>query len=430
MRLSKLFLPIIKENPSEASVISHKLMLRAGMIRQLTSGIYNWLPLGKMVLDNIANIIRTELNNSDCQEIIMPTIQPASLWVESERYDGYGKEMLRITDRHDNEMLYGPTAEEVVTDIFRNNISSYKQLPKTLYQINWKFRDEIRPRFGVMRGREFLMKDAYSFNLSVADAHQTYHNMYKTYLHIFKKMGLTAIPVTADTGPIGGNLSHEFHVIADTGESEIYFDKKLNNTNLSVQEMMNLYAAADEKHDPSTCPIAADELMQKRGIEVGHIFYLGQKYSQILNARIADNNGNLIHPEMGCYGIGVSRLVAAAIEANHDENGIIWPEEIAPFKVAIINLKIDDTSCIQASEYLYNKFHANHISCLLDDSDERAGSKFATNDLIGTPWQIIVGPKNIINGQVELKDRRSGEKLILSTEEALSRLIKKLHHGN
>jgi prolyl-tRNA synthetase len=423
MRLSQYFLPILKENPSEATIVSHRLMLRAGMVRQLSSGLYNWLPLGLKVLRKIEGVVQREMDKAGALELLMPCIQPAELWQESGRYDDYGKEMLRITDRHERGLLFGPTNEEVVTDIFRQNIKSYKDLPKNLYHIQWKFRDEIRPRFGVMRGREFLMKDAYSFDIDFAGAKAAYDNMYETYLRIFKALGMSAIPVSANSGAIGGNLSHEFHIVADTGESEIFYDEKFDelakSSTIDIAAMQGLYAAADEKHVPAECPIPAERLRSRRGIEVGHIFYFGTKYSAAMNAKVTNNQGEQVLAEMGSYGIGVSRLVGAIIEASHDERGIIWPEAVAPFKVAVINLKHGDEACTAIADSLYEQLTARAVDVLYDDTKDSAGSKFATQDLIGTPWQISIGPRGAASGTVELKERRTGEKQELSVEAAL-----------
>lgn len=427
MRLSRYFLPILKETPAEASITSHRLMLRAGMIRQLSSGIYSWLPLGLRVLRNVEQIVREGMDKAGALELLMPTIQPAELWQESGRYDDYGKEMLRIHDRHGNDYLYGPTNEEVITDIFRKNVRSYKDLPKNLYHIQWKFRDEIRPRFGVMRGREFLMKDAYSFDLDFESAKAAYNAMYLAYLNIFRAMGLNAIPVRADSGAIGGNLSHEFHIVADTGESAIFydaaFDELAKNPDIDVEAMHQLYAAADEKHDAANCPVPAEQLRSRRGIEVGHVFYFGTKYSQAMNAYVTNKAGEQVLVEMGSYGIGVSRLLGAIIEASHDERGIIWPEAVAPFKVAVINLKAGNEACDAVAETLYARLKLAGVEALYDDTDNSAGSKFATQDLIGTPWQLSVGPRGVTAGTVELKDRKTGEKQELSMEAALAKLL-------
>ena len=404
MKLSKYLLPIIKENPAEAQIASHRLMLRAGMVRQVGAGIYNWLPLGLRVLKNIEQIVREEMDAIGCLELLMPTMQPAELWQESGRYEAYGKEMLRIKDRSERDMVFGPTAEEVVTDIFRNACKSYKDLPKILYNIQWKFRDEIRPRFGVMRGREFLMKDAYSFDIDEASARETYWKIHAAYLRAFTKMGLTAVPVRANTGPIGGDLSHEFHIVAKTGESALYYNDDFS------------YAMADEMHDPKTAP---KDFKTARGIEVGHIFYFGDKYSKAMNVKVAGPVGAQIVPEMGSYGIGISRLVAAVIEASHDENGIIWPEEVAPFQVGLINIKPGDAACDKICDEIYAKLP----SCLYDDREGSAGQKFATMDLIGLPWQIAVGPRGAANGMVELKERKSGEKKEILLEQAIKQFI-------
>lgn len=411
MKLSNYFLPTLKENPIDATVVSHQLMVRAGMIRQTASGIYTWLPLGLKVLRKVEKIIKTEMDKSGALEVLMPTIQPAELWQESGRYDAYGKEMLRIKDRHDRDILYGPTHEEVITDIFRKNVTSYKDLPKNLYQIHWKFRDEIRPRFGLMRGREFLMKDSYSFDIDEVSAKKTYNLMYETYFKIFRAMGLKPMAVRADTGAIGGDLSHEFHLLAETGESAIYYDKKFDDLkNFDVAEMQSMYAMADEMHDPKKCPIAESQLNSKRGIEVGHIFNFGLKYSKAMEASVMGTSGEKIYPNMGSYGIGVSRVVAAAIEANHDENGIVWPKEIAPFQVALINVRAGDELCDKTCEEIYHKLQAQGIEVIYDDTKASLGQKFSIADLIGIPTQVIVGPKSAAAGKVEIKDRKSGEK--------------------
>lgn len=425
MRLSRYFLPILKETPAEASITSHRLMLRAGMIRQLSSGIYSWMPLGLKVLRKVENIVREGMNNAGAIELLMPTIQPAELWQESGRYDDYGKEMLRITDRHEHSLLFGPTNEEAITDIFRKNIRRYKDLPKNLYHVQWKFRDEIRPRFGVMRGREFLMKDAYSFDLDYDSAKASYNAIYLAYLHIFKKIGVNVIPVRADSGAIGGNLSHEFHIVAGTGESKIFydaaFDELAKNDTIDVDAMHQLYAAADEKHVADKCPIPEERLRSKRGIEVAHIFYFGTKYSKAMNAYVTNRAGEQVPVEMGSYGIGVSRLLGAIIEASHDDKGIIWPEAVAPFKVAIINLKVGNEACDTACEQLYTSFQAKGVDVLYDDTEGSVGSKFATQDLIGTPWQVSIGPRSIVNGMAELKERKTGEKIELSIEAILGK---------
>ncbi|MCZ6902544.1 MAG: proline--tRNA ligase [Rickettsia endosymbiont of Ixodes persulcatus] len=412
MLLSKYFLPILKEEPSESQVTSHKLMLRSGMIRQQAAGIYTWLPLGLKILKNIENIVRSNMNKAGALEVLMPCIQPAHLWMESGRFENYGKEMLKFQDRHDNTLLFGPTNEDMITDIFRHNIKSYKDLPKNLYHIQWKFRDEIRPRFGVMRGREFLMKDAYSFDINEENAVKTYNQMFKAYINTFRDLGVFAIPVIADNGPIGGNLSHEFHIIAETGESTIYYDKRFktlkDNPDIDVEEIKSWYAAAEEKHDVNKLPISEQEITSSKGIEVGHIFYIGSKYSVNMNALINDEHGKLTPVEMSSYGIGISRLIAAIIEANCDEKGIIWPSSVAPFKVSLINLNIHDSKCTELAERAYKELSAQNIEVLYDDTDARPGSKFATHDLIGSPYQIIIGPKKAANNIVEFKNRKSG----------------------
>lgn len=435
MRLTRYFLPTLKENPSEAQIVSHRLMLRAGMIKQQAAGIYSWLPMGHRVLKNIEQIVREEQNRAGAHEVLMPTIQPADLWRESGRYDDYGQEMLRITDRHERDMLYGPTNEEVITDIFRTHCKSYRDVPVNLYHIQWKFRDEVRPRFGVMRGREFLMKDAYSFDLDAAGAKRSYNKMFVAYLRTFERMGLKAIPMKADTGPIGGDLSHEFIILADTGESEVFCDRRWLDMDLSgrhvsydddlepiFQELTGIYAATDEMHDPANCPLAADEMVTRRGIEVGHIFYFGEKYSKPMGAVVSTPGGEQVPVHMGSYGIGVSRLVGGIIEASHDEAGIIWPESVAPFPVGLINLRTGDAACDAACADLEAKLSAAGKEPLYDDRDERAGGKFADMDLIGLPWQLIVGPRGLKNGVVELKNRASGEREELSVESALAKL--------
>ncbi len=427
MRLSKFFLPTLKETPAEAQIVSHRLMLRAGMIRQESAGIYSWLPLGLRVLKNIEIIIREEQDAAGAQEILMPTIQPADLWRESGRYDDYGKEMLRIEDRHGRDLLYGPTNEEMVTAILKDYIKSYRELPVNLYHIQWKFRDEVRPRFGVMRGREFLMKDAYSFDLDLEGAKKSYDNMFAAYLRTFARMGLKAVPVRADPGAIGGDMSHEFHILAETGESAIFYDAAydemtLDSDNPDVAALQSIYAAEEELHDPKTCPVAADRLKQARGIEVGHIFFFGTKYSASMGLVVDGPGGERITPEMGSYGIGVSRLPAAIIEASHDENGIIWSDSVAPFAVGLVNLKVSDEACVCQCDDIYDRLRAAGIEVLYDDRDERPGAKFADMDLIGLPWQLVVGPRGLDAGTVELKRREGGEKEELSLESALEKL--------
>ena len=435
MRLSQYFLPLLKETPKEAQIASHRLMLRAGMIQQSSAGIYSWLPLGKKVLDKIADIVRQEQNRAGALEIMMPTIQPAELWQESGRYDDYGAEMLRIRDRHERDMLYGPTNEEQVTDIFRAHVRSYKALPLNLYHIQWKFRDEVRPRFGIMRGREFLMKDAYSFDTDAQGARAAYNRMFVSYLKTFARMGLTAIPMEADTGPIGGDMSHEFIILAETGESGVYFHKDWLNADLVTQvnydedlqpvidRFTSLYARADEMHDPDQCPVPAYELMSLRGIEVGHIFYFGEKYSAAMGASVAGPDGSNKPVHMGSYGIGVSRLVGGVIEASHDEKGIIWPRAVAPFDVAVVNLKVGDDTCMTCADDLYARLQAAGADPIYDDRDDRPGAKLAAIDLIGIPWQIIIGPRGMDNGVVEVKNRRTGEAVEVSPDSALTMVM-------
>lgn len=414
MRLSQFYLPTQKETPGDAQIASHRLMLRAGMIYQSSVGIYTWLPLGLRVLRKIEDILRAEMDAAGCQEMLMPTIQSADLWERSGRYHSYGKEMLRFTDRHEREMLYGPTNEELITEVFSQHVKSYRDLPKNLYQVQWKFRDEIRPRFGVMRGREFLMKDAYSFDVDYESAKKSYWLMYKTYLKIFKKLGLTAIPVRADSGAIGGDMSHEFQVLAPAGESTVFYEEAalLNNLDfddpLVFDKVTKLYASADEKHDPQSCPVPKDQLRQSKGIEVGHIFYFGTKYSQAFGAKITTPDGSQVCPEMGSYGIGVSRLVGAIIEANFDGEGIIWPDSVAPFQVGLINAKTHDPQAVAFAEAVYGKLKEAGIEVLYDDRDERPGAKFANMDLIGLPWQVIVGAKAVERGVIEIKRREDG----------------------
>ena len=420
MRLSSYFLPTLKETPAEAQIVSHRLMLRAGMIRQSSAGIYSWLPLGFRVLKRVEQIVREEMNTAGCHEVLMPTIQPADLWRESGRYDDYGPEMLRITDRHERDMLYGPTNEEQITDIFRQSVKSYRDLPKNLYHIQWKFRDEIRPRFGVMRGREFLMKDAYSFDVDFDGAKRSYNKMFVAYLRTYARMGLKAIPMEADSGPIGGDLSHEFVILADTGESAVYCQKELLEYDVLgadidydadlepvVKRWTSFYAATDDKHDPASCPVPENELVTARGIEVGHIFYFGTKYSEPMNCYVDTPDGTSVAIHGGSYGIGVSRLVGAIIEASHDDDGIIWSEAVAPFRVGLINLKCGDAACDTACDDLYAKLRSAGVEVLYDDSGERAGVKFATLDLIGLPWQVTVGPRGLAKGVVEFKHRDS-----------------------
>lgn len=438
MRLSNYFLPTLKENPAEAQIVSHRLMLRAGMIRQTSAGIYAWLPLGHRVLKKIEQIVREEMDRAGAIELLMPTLQSADLWRQSGRYDSYGKEMLRIQDRHEREMLYGPTNEEMITDIFRREVKSYRDLPRNLYHIQWKFRDEIRPRFGVMRGREFLMKDAYSFDLDEAAARRSYQKMFISYLRAFSRMGLKAIPMAADTGPIGGDMSHEFIILAETGESEVFCDRTLVDmpapgeevdyeADLTpvIEQRTSLYAATDEKHDAAKfeADVPEGNRLSARGIEVGHIFFFGTKYSEPLGALVAGPDGKDVPVQMGSYGIGVSRLLGAIIEASHDEDGIIWPESVAPFKVGLINLKSGDADTDAACAKLYATLTKAGVEVLYDDRDERAGAKFSGMDLIGLPWQLVVGPRGLKNGVVELKERATGNREELSADAAVKKLI-------
>jgi prolyl-tRNA synthetase len=438
MRLSRYFLPILRETPKEAEIVSHRLMLRAGLIRQQAAGIYSWLPLGLKVLNKINAIIREEQNRSGAIEILMPTIQSAELWRESGRYDAYGKEMLRIRDRHEREMLFGPTNEEMVTEIFRSYVRSYKDLPLNLYHIQWKFRDEVRPRFGVMRSREFLMKDAYSFDLDQAGARHSYNKMFVAYLRTFARLGLRSIPMRAESGPIGGDMSHEFIILASTGESEVFchrdyldfavpgpdtdFDDAAGLQRI-VDRWTSLYAATSEKHDEAAFAVLPDDRkVSARGIEVGHIFYFGTKYSEPMGARVMGPDGQEHVVHMGSYGIGPSRLVAAIIEASHDQNGIIWPEPVAPFDAMLLNLKVGDGATDAACRDLYLALEGAGFDVLYDDRDERPGAKFATADLIGIPWQIVVGPKGLAEGKVELKRRATGERELLPLGDVTARL--------
>ena len=438
MRLSRYFLPTLKENPAEAQIVSHRLMLRAGMIRQEAAGIYAWLPLGFRVLRNIEQIVREEMDRAGAIELLMPTLQLADLWRESGRYDAYGPEMLRIKDRHEREMLYGPTNEEMITEIFRSYVRSYRDLPLNLYHTQWKFRDEQRPRFGVMRGREFLMKDAYSFDLDEAGARLSYNRMFVAYLRIFARMGLKAIPMRAETGPIGGDLSHEFIILAETGESGVFCDRNVLELPIPgadvnyegdltpiINQWTELYAATEDVHDGARfeAEVPADRRVNTRGIEVGQIFYFGTKYSDAMKAVVSGPDGFERPIHGGSYGVGVSRLVGGIIEASHDENGIIWPETVAPFRVGLINLKQGDAETDAACEDLYAKLNAAGTSVLYDDTDERAGAKFSNMDLIGLPWQLVVGPRGLKSGLVELKNRATGERAEVSPEAALNKLL-------
>ena len=439
MRLSRYFIPVSKDVPADATIDSHKLMLRTGMVRQNGAGIYSWLPLGFRALKKIEQIVREEMDRAGAIEMLMPTLQQADLWRESGRYDDYGAEMLRITDRHERDMLFGPTNEEMITDIFRSFVKSYKALPINLYHQQWKFRDEIRPRFGVMRGREFYMKDAYSFDLSEAAARVSYQKMFAAYLNTFARMGITAIPMQADPGPIGGDLSHEFLILADSGESEVYCDKAvldvpppgadfdfqdLTALDAEMTKRTQFYAATEEKHDEAMfAALPADRQIKARGIEVGHIFYFGTKYSEPMKAEVQTSEGGLVTIHGGSYGVGVSRCVAAIIEASHDENGIIWPDEVAPFGAGIISMKPDDESVAAVADDVYAKLIAAGKDPLYDDTSDRAGPKFARMELIGLPWQITVGPRGVKNGVVELKRRATGEKEDLSLESAINKVM-------
>ncbi|HEX5258574.1 MAG TPA: proline--tRNA ligase [Sphingomicrobium sp.] len=439
MRWSRAFLPVLKESPADAQIVSHKLMLRAGLVRQTAAGIYAWLPLGFRVLKKIEQIVREEQDRAGAQEMLMPTLQSAELWRESGRYDAYGPEMLRIRDRHEREMLYGPTNEEMITAIFRDEVKSYRDLPRTLYHIQWKFRDEVRPRFGVMRGREFLMKDAYSFDLDEAGARNSYNKMFVAYLRTFARMGLQAIPMRAATGPIGGDLSHEFIVLAPTGESEVYYEElavstvaggeqlftsfeSVDHLAAYVAEQSNRYAATDEQRDLEREATIQNVLRTARGIEVGHIFYFGDKYSGSMGLKVSGRDGTPVTPMMGSYGVGVSRLVGAIIEASHDDAGIIWPEPVAPWRVGIVTMRADDAPSVAAADSLYTQLVGAGVETLYDDRDERGGVKLGSMDLIGLPWQVIVGPRGIANGTVELKRRSTGEREELSMESAVARL--------
>ena len=438
MRLTQAFLPVLKESPADAQIVSHKLMLRAGLVRQTAAGIYAWLPLGFRVLKKIEQIVREEQDRAGAIEMLMPTIQSAELWRESGRYDAYGPEMLRIRDRHDREMLYGPTNEEMLTAIVRDYMKSYRDLPRTLYHIQWKFRDEVRPRFGVMRGREFLMKDAYSFDLDEAGARHSYNIQLLAYLRTFQRMGIQAVPMKAATGPIGGDLSHEFIVLAPTGESEVFYDAAFeamdwdreglqygdrDGLQALFDEVSGTYAATDETHDEARwADLPEDRRRTGRGIEVGHIFSFGDKYSQAMGLKVSGPDGGMVTPMMGSYGVGVSRLVAAIIEASHDDKGIVWPEAVAPWQVGIVTMRQDDAASAAAAEDGYARLQAAGVEALYDDRDERGGAKLAGMDLIGLPWQLIIGPRGLAAGTVELKNRRTGEREELSIESALERL--------
>ena len=437
MRLSRYFLPVLKETPAEAQIVSHRLMLRAGMMRQEAAGIYAWLPLGLAVLQNIERIVREEMNAAGAVELLMPTLQLADLWRESGRYDAYGPEMLRIRDRNDRELLYGPTNEDMITEIFRAGVRSYRSLPLNLYHMQWKFRDEQRPRFGVMRGREFLMKDAYSFDIDEAAARRAYNRMFVAYLRTFARLSLKAIPMRAETGPIGGDLSHEFIVLAETGESGVYCDRRVlelpipgdeidYDADLSpwIERWTGFYAATEDVHDAARFEheVALDDRLHTRGIEVGQVFYFGTKYSQPMKACVTGPDGVERAVHGGSYGIGISRLVGAIIEASHDDAGIVWPEPVAPFKVALVNLKPGDAAVDAACAKLYESLQAAGVGVLYDDTEERVGVKLSTMDLIGIPWQLVVGPRGLANGVVEIKQRANGERIELAPDAALAKL--------
>ena len=438
MRLSRYFLPVLKENPAEAQIVSHRLMLRAGMIKQSSAGIYSWLPLGFKVLRKLEDIVHEEQIRAGHIPMLMPTLQSADLWRESGRYEAYGQEMLRIKDRHERDMLYGPTNEELITDIFRTHVGSYKDLPMTLYHIQWKFRDEIRPRFGVMRGREFFMKDGYNFDIDRDSALHAYNRHLVSYLKTYERMGLQAIPMRADSGPIGGDDTHEFLVLAETGESEVFYDSAITDLKIGdrvvdydsredcasiLKEWTTPYARTDETHDEALFAQIPQERQRKsRGIEVGQIFYFGTKYSDAMGATVATESGERVPVHMGSHGIGVSRLIGAIIEASHDDNGIIWPEGVTPFHCGIVNLKQGDSETDAACDALYGGLRALGLDPLYDDRQERAGGKFATMDLIGLPWRITVGPRGLKNGVVELTSRRTGQSEEMPVETALERV--------
>ena len=438
MRLSRYFLPVLKENPAEAQIVSHRLMLRAGMIKQSSAGIYSWLPLGFKVLRKLEDIVHEEQIRAGHIPMLMPTLQSADLWRESGRYEAYGQEMLRIKDRHERDMLYGPTNEELITDIFRTHVGSYKDLPMTLYHIQWKFRDEIRPRFGVMRGREFFMKDGYNFDIDRDSALHAYNRHLVSYLKTYERMGLQAIPMRADSGPIGGDDTHEFLVLAETGESEVFYDSAITDLKIGdrvvdydsredcasiLKEWTTPYARTDETHDEALFAQIPQERQRKsRGIEVGQIFYFGTKYSDAMGATVATESGERVPVHMGSHGIGVSRLIGAIIEASHDDNGIIWPEGVAPFHCGIVNLKQGDSETDAACDALYDGLRALGLDPLYDDRQERAGGKFATMDLIGLPWRITVGPRGLKNGVVELTSRRTGQSEEMPVQTALERV--------
>ncbi|MBL8792142.1 MAG: proline--tRNA ligase [Rhizobiales bacterium] len=439
MRLSRYFMPILRDDPKEAEIVSHKLMLRAGMIRQEAAGSYSWLPMGFRVLKKIEQIVREEQDRAGAIEVLMPTIQSADLWRKSGRYDAYGKEMLRIKDRGDRDMLFGPTNEEMITDIFRAGVQSYKDVPRNLYHIQWKFRDEVRPRFGVMRGREFLMKDAYSFDLTREAGQHSYNKMFVSYLKTFARMGLKAVPMRAETGPIGGKDSHEFLILAETGESEVFFDKGFHDMDWGafeidydnveavakvVDEFTSKYAATSEMHDAADYEkrVPTDRRVTGRGIEVGHIFFFGTKYSEPLGCQVQGPDGKMVVLQSGSYGIGVSRLVGGIIEASHDKDGIIWPESVAPFDIGLINIKTGDADADAACEKIYAGLTAKGKDVLYDDRSQPGGAKFATMDLIGLPWQVIIGPRGLKDGVAEIKNRKTGARENVALDKVVERL--------
>ena len=420
MKASHLILGTQREDPADAEIVSHKLMIRAGLIRQVSSGIYNWLPLGKKVLQKVENIIREEMNNAGAQEILMPMVQPTSLWEESGRIDQYGQELLVFLDRHENKFCLGPTHEEIITDLCKNLLTSYKQLPVTLYQIQTKFRDEIRPRFGVMRSREFIMKDAYSFDLDKESLDKSYLIMKEAYIKIFNNLGLDYRVVKADSGAIGGSDSEEFHVLADSGEDLLAFSDKSDYA-INAELLIELQEGQDPYSlDGKPSPDGKGSLKLKKGIEVGHIFKLGRKYSEVLNLRIQGEDQD-IYPEMGCYGIGASRIVAASIEQNHDDKGIIWPKSLAPFEVAIVEVnpkkKVEITN--RCSE-IYNSFKENDIDVLWDNRDKRPGVKFTDMEVIGIPITIIIGERTLETGEIELKERQDEKPKLVSHQDLIS----------
>ncbi len=438
MRLSQYFMPVLRDDPKEAEIVSHRLMLRAGMIRQEAAGSYSWLPTGFRVLKKIEQIVREEQDRAGAIEVLMPTLQSADLWRKSGRYDDYGKEMLRIKDRQDRDMLFGPTNEEMITDIFRSGVQSYKDVPRNLYHIQWKFRDEVRPRFGVMRGREFLMKDAYSFDLTAEAGQHSYNKMFVAYLRTFARLGLKAVPMRADTGPIGGDSSHEFLILAETGESGVFFDRDFHDMDWSafdidyddvaavekvVKTFTSKYSATDEKHDAAEFDsrVPKEKQLSGRGIEVGHIFFFGDKYSKPLGCEVQGADGKKVSLQSGSYGIGVSRLVGGIIEASHDKDGIIWPEAVAPFHVGLINIKVGDAEADATSDKIYKTLQAKGVDVLYDDRNQPGGAKFAAMDLIGLPWQIIIGPRGLKDGIAEVKNRKTGARENVALDKIVER---------